>query len=206
MQVSEDELTNALIQHHHQKQERAKEVHEDADDVEAYPEAHYNHYGNRGVADLYAITGEWEGFVYELKSEAAVQDATGANQILRQFNKMREYFFAGSQHDPPTHEVNFELCFTPSELNFRHIAENAEMYRSVILQELSDIPTKHVHPLVTIRPPDPDNITPIIMQSPGFDFREPFPESDHTFTRYVEYNQPEIFEAFEDTIRDIASE
>lgn len=206
MQVSEDELTNALIQYHRENHREAEELNPDSGDLNAYPEAHYNHYGNRGVADLYVTTGEWSGKVYELKSESAVREATGANEILRQFNKMREYFFAGSQHDPPTHEVHFELCFTPSELNFRHIAENADMYRSVILQELSDVSTEEVFSRVTIRPPDPDNITPVIMQSSGFDYRNPFPKSDHTFTRYIEHNQPEIFEAFEDIIRDIAQD
>lgn len=129
MRVSGDELTNGLIQYHREVQEGEQEHNSGAPDSHAYPEAHYNHFGNRGAVDLYVTAGEMEGHVYEIKSTSAVREATGANEILRQFNKMRKYFFDGSQHDPPTYSITFELCFTPSDTNFRHIAENADMYR-----------------------------------------------------------------------------
>lgn len=43
------------------------------------------------------------------------------------------------------------------------------------------------------------------MQRPNYDFRDHYPEGSTTFTEYVEYTQPEIFERFEDTIRDIST-
>lgn len=94
--MDEDEVTNALIQWHKSSAREAIEAGDTDADVEILPEAHYNHYGNRGVVDLYAIMGGWNGHVYEIKSETAVRNATGANEVIRQFNRMREYFSKGA--------------------------------------------------------------------------------------------------------------
>lgn len=188
MTISEDELADALIRYHRESQEETR----------TYPEAHYNHYGNSGVADLYVAEGDWKGEVYELKSETAVGEVTGTNEILQQFNKIREFFFPGSSHTPPTKSLQFELCFTPSEYNFRHLAENAETYRSAVKQDLTDVATERVLTTVTVRPADPENIEPIIFFAPNFDLFEMDPVG------YMEGVQPEILAEHRDVIEEIA--
>lgn len=202
MHVTEDELTNALIQQHREMQEQEKEHYSDAPASQAYPEAHYNQYGNRGAVDLYVTAGKREAHLYEFKSDSAVREVTGANEILRQFNKMRKYFFDGSEHNPPTYSVIFELCFTPSERNFRHIAENAEMYRSAVLEDPYDGPTDEVLSNVTMRHPDYDQ--PILIQSPGYDFREI--GENMTFPEHIKEFQPDVYEEYEETLWNIVQD
>ncbi len=98
------------------------------------PEAHYNHYGTRGVADLFVRSiesGENGDYVsdalYEVKSASAVQQATGANEIIRQFNKMRKTFYLDESRDEPD-EFHIELTFTIEPETVQHVARNFEMY------------------------------------------------------------------------------
>jgi len=204
MGKSEDELANSLIKSHKASQQRVNETSPDSYDVRAYPEAHYNHYGNRGVADLYVAVGDWDGDVYELKSESAVREVTGANAILRQFNKMREFFFPGSSHDPPTHSLRFELCFTPTEYNIRHLADNAGVYRSAVEQQISDVRTDKVLSTITMRPANPEeakesgSLTPVSWFTPSY---SPYEED---FVKHFKESQPDIFEEYADTIREVA--
>lgn len=200
MTSSEDELVNSLIQRHLERQERIKDRDPDADDAEAYPEAHYNHYGNRGVADLYLTIGNWEGRLFEIKSESAVRNSTGANEIIRQFNKMREYFFKGSDHEVPSSQLGFELCFTASEHNIRHIAENADMYSSIVDQDFVDV--YDGSPITTVTVRSIDNSTPIVFFSSLLDFREG--AADTSFPEYVEFNDPELYDRFEDVFESIS--
>jgi hypothetical protein len=204
MAATEDELANALIQSHKQIQERYKQQFPTAGDVEAFPEAHYNHFGNRGVADLYVTTGDREGVLYELKSESAVQQATGANEIIRQFNKMREFFFKGSSHSVPRESLSYELCFTPSERNFRHIAENADLYSSTVKQEISNVRCERVGTAITVRPADPDSTTPIVLfNHEDIDFREGV--AGTTFPEYAKGGNRKVFDEYEPVIREIAA-
>ncbi len=191
--MNEDELANAIIQRANKRAQEFKEQGDSDADVNTYIEAHYNHYGNRGVADLYVDTSGWQGHVYELKSQSAVEEATGANKILRQFNKMRKYFFEGSDHSVPSSEVKFELCFTPTERNAKHLIENAEMYASAVENDITNLREDiRVGSQVCFRLPDPENITPILMFSPRFDFREKI-GGDH-FETYARTTNEELFE------------
>jgi len=108
MVSKEDELVNALVQ-------MAKGS--GYDRVEVTPEAHYNNYGTRGVADLHIRRVEqlrygtkYTDVVYEVKSESAVRSATGANEIIRQYNRMRENFYEDDRRKRPN-TANFELGF-----------------------------------------------------------------------------------------------
>ena len=207
MTIREDDLAQALIRYHQESQEEMNKHQPISEEVNIYPEAHYNHYGNRGVADLYIITGDWEGHLYELKSESAIRQATGANEIIRQFNKMREFFFSGSSHKPPTKWMDFELCFTPTEYNFRHIAENADLYATIVQQTFQDLNIRELATKVTVRPPDADNITPIIMFAGNVDFRTyPDRSENNRFVEYVKSNQPAIYEKYGDVIQSIVKE
>ena len=95
--MGESELTNAIIQEERSDKDNLKHEFE--------PESHYNYYGDRGVVDLRfdehvfsqisEDTGVWKHDwtqLIEVKSESAIENCTGANSILQQFNKMREYY------------------------------------------------------------------------------------------------------------------
>jgi len=125
-----------------QEDELAKAVMESSTDRDYYnrevqPEVHYNHYGSRGVVDLVEVLQFAEGetpsiTVYEFKSESAVRNATGANEIIRQFNRHKRSFFKGSRYNEVKYvDVSFELAFYATDFNFRHIQSNADLYRSV---------------------------------------------------------------------------
>lgn len=96
----------------------------DMHDVRVSPEVHYNNYGTRGVVDLYQHAGK---IAYELKSENAVKSVSGANAIVRQYNKMRENFNDGSNHTADY----FDLLFAPSKHNLFHLINNASIYNSI---------------------------------------------------------------------------
>lgn len=105
--------------------------------VTAEPEAHYDHYGNRGAADLYIETrsevdgNEYsQGYVYEVKSERAVKEANGAGDIIRQFNRMARYFFQDQSRGHPG-MVHYELSFLPTPVTLRHVEKNKTLYQNV---------------------------------------------------------------------------
>jgi hypothetical protein len=105
----------------------------DVDERDLEIEAHYNHYGDRGVVDLVGrdtsgrLGRDREVYLFEMKSDAAVEQVTGANEILRQFNRMREYFFKDESR-VQAELVNFELCFLPTETALNHFVENVDLY------------------------------------------------------------------------------
>lgn len=136
----EDVLVDTLIG----KDEPTDAHHEEYDKVEysVTPEAPYNHYGDRGVVDLVTrmkvttfeqnLGQEWEKTgtaqnVYEVKSPNAVQQATGANEILRQYNRHRRYFYKDEEHSLPS-QGKFELAFIPHPVTVKHVADNYRMY------------------------------------------------------------------------------
>jgi len=170
--MKEDKLTNSLIKHF---KNREGDRPTDHDKVVVEPEAHYNYYGTRGVADLFVRCYELEGYppldiVFEIKSSP-----TSANEVIRQVKKMEKTFFMDERRSPGD-SVIFELCFTPEEDNLRHVAENFEMYVSV-------------RPEINVTMRHPDDITPIILHLAN--------EKDMDFLDYVESNNPKIFELFE---------
>lgn len=192
MTISEDDIVSTLIEYHKQSVEDLEELDGIEYESKAYPEAHYNHYGNRGIADLYVENvserGDGSCYVYEIKSESATRGATGANEIIRQFNKMREYFFKDNSYEP-YHHTTFELCFTPTDYNLQHIYDNLSIYQSNVEQDISDLDVDRPNCIVTTRLPNPENISPILFSSPNLS-----PEHRSPFTEYAKKNNPEIYE------------
>jgi len=132
MVSKEDELVNWLVQSHERRM---------IDEVEVEPEAHYNNYGTRGVVDLHAreiehlrLGERHTDTIYEVKSESAVRQSTGANQIIRQFNRMRENFYEDNRRTRP-YKVDFELTFELTPYVVEHVAENISMYSAAIKKE-----------------------------------------------------------------------
>jgi hypothetical protein len=112
--MKEDYLTNYLIEYHR----------ENYDIQEIVPEKHYNYYGDRGIVDLFVRYKNDKDHIFEIKS-----NPKNANEVLRQFNRMKKYFYKGT--DLERRNSTFELCFTPTAKNLRHFKENKEMYREV---------------------------------------------------------------------------
>lgn len=177
------------------------------DSVEYHPERHYNHYGDRGVVDL-VITEplEEKDFPYqneliEVKSESAVRNATGANEIIRQFNRMKKFYFEDDDHTPAenlfwindddefTYQVQNKaiLCFEATEYNRKHVLDNLELYNCVIGE--SDMGETCVSLLSFIGFAHPEKDTPISTLWPG---REYTPERiEEAFTVAMEGDDDE---------------
>ncbi len=203
--VPESDLTNAVIKSS-----------SDRPNATFTPEMHYSHYGNNGSVDLFAqgahldedLPESYETYVLEMKSAGAIHYATGANEIIQQFNKMREYFFAGIDSDdlgPISDHVKFELAFTPSKECIEHVLDYEEMYRGCLSRQLApsdDISQKQsangnrsisVAETVSIRLPDPGN--PISIDV----FRRrggPDPADGEEYKRYLLKKSPRFHDRF----------
>jgi len=157
----EDEMVNNLIERHRSDCGSSS-------DLRVEPEAHYNYYGDRGVADLYVRRTakkrprDRTDRIYEVKSNAALDEVSGANEILRQFNRMRRYFYKDEGRSFPK-RYEFELCFVISEETVRHVAENIQVYKSAQQEKLGpDLNQRHSDQdgaTITLRPPSGE-ITP----------------------------------------------
>jgi len=133
--MKEDQLTNAIIQ----KLDTEKIIE---------PEAHYNHYGTRGVVDLYVRNihqRKPNDHLYEIKA-----NPKDANKVIRQFQKMRNYFYRDKDRAKPE-KTRFELCFTAEPGNLQHVKNNSEMYRSLA--------ENYPNVIITFR--HPENIRPV---------------------------------------------
>ena len=99
----------------------------------------YDADGRRGVVDVYVRirTPEPVDTVIELKSDAAVRRATGANEVLRQFRRMERYFHADDAHrvepklgrDGPA--ARYLLLFAPTPTCVHHVATHRSLYGTV---------------------------------------------------------------------------
>jgi len=118
--MSEDKLTMWLM--------------EQWDDSTHFTEVHYNHYGSRGVVDLVinhgaGLTCDENVWAVEIKSDAAIESSTGANEILRQFNKQQSYFKRGVMNDEiPLQSVTHHLTFQASPKTVQHVLDNITLY------------------------------------------------------------------------------
>lgn len=127
--MREDDLATRVVDHF------------EATDPEAAVnlEEPYNHDGVRGVADVYVRTRTPEvvDYLVELKGDAAIRHATGANEILRQYRRMERYFYQDAAHNirPKLNRddvgVNLLLLFAPTPITVRHVANNRSLYGSV---------------------------------------------------------------------------
>ncbi|WP_418284595.1 hypothetical protein [Halorubrum sp. DTA46] len=127
--MREDELATRVVDHY-------AAVH---DDPEIRLEEPYDAEGRRGIVDVYVRLRARHrvDHVIELKGDAAVRGATGANEILRQYRRMERYFHADSAHalrpklgrtEPG---ARFLLCFAPTPTCVYHVATHRSLYGSV---------------------------------------------------------------------------
>ena len=127
--MREDELATAVVDH----------VAAAFDDPEIRLEEPYDHYGIRGVVDVYARTAPPERVTYlaELKADPAVRMASGANEILRQYRRMERYFFRDDAHDLRRRlgrdgaGLRLLLLFAPTERCVEHVFQHRSLYASV---------------------------------------------------------------------------
>lgn len=115
-----------------------------------YTEVHYNHYGTRGVVDLVVVEDHPDGpgattHVFEMKSDEAIRSATGANEILRQFNKQQSFFEKGIVDSEITIDnVKHQLVFAASSFTVQHVLDNISLYGnpnqsgSIIIREVGE--------------------------------------------------------------------
>jgi hypothetical protein len=203
MGITEDQLANSIIKNHRMLSELW------FNDFDAYPEAHYNHYGNRGVADLYIIEENkhgpnGNGDLYELKSEYAIKETTGANAIIRQFNKMREFFFKGSSHNLPRDNLRFTLAFAGTPHNLQHIYDNREMYKSAVNQSFYQDEPVDEESMIQLNDPEELGAVTLISGNSG-DTIAPMTQGEE-FIPYVEEQNQAVFDRCESVIRRIVEE
>lgn len=110
-------------------------THSEREDATCTVEEHYNHYGDRGVVDL-VIETEGKTTLVEMKSEAAVKAATGANEIIRQCKRHAEYYFK-DKTTPRGAVKKLCLVFYTTPLTWQHLLDNIDMYRSFYDRQVS---------------------------------------------------------------------
>jgi hypothetical protein len=155
--MREDELATAVVDHY-------EAVH---DDPEVRLEEPYDAEGRCGVVDVYVRlrTPERVDHVIELKSDAAVRRATGANEILRQYRRMERYFHADERHtirpklgrtEPGAHYL---LCFAPTPTCVHHVATHRSLYGSVdVAAHVDDVPAVRTVAFLTGLDGDPEGL------------------------------------------------
>jgi len=205
--MKEDKLIPALIDLDEPAQFQIDEA-DGGVDLVSKPEVHYNHYGTRGCVDLlnrkkYSFNGQprVQDAVYEIKSDSAVQQATGANEIIRQYNKMRTYFYKAN---PVKNLImpRFELVFIPTKKTVAHVIENSEVYEAAsshIVNEGMDLPTEQI----VFRTPNKNDHAPVAVHSstgrPGFS--EPFELMEY-LSELAEHNG-ECYQRVHDLIAEV---
>jgi len=158
----EDELVNKLVQYYRN----------DSMTESVQVEKHYNHYGDRGIVDL--VTDGFSLHLFEIKSPAAIDAATGANEIIRQFNRMREYYVQDHEIEP-NHQATFELCFTPDVECLRHVETNMEMYKNITQTTPDSVSRSRT--MVTMRPIAGTETQPALLFTHDRDFTNELGES-----------------------------
>jgi hypothetical protein len=127
--MREDELATAVVEHFRSA----------FDEPRIRLEEPYDHYGNRGSVDVYARVHDPApvDYLVELKADAALRHATGANEILRQYRRMARYFYKDDEHAVRVKlardgaGVHALLLFAPTPACVRHVREHRALYESV---------------------------------------------------------------------------
>ncbi|OYR39688.1 hypothetical protein DJ82_09320 [Halorubrum sp. Ib24] len=155
--MREDELATAVVDHY-------AAAH---DDLEVRLEEPYDAEGRRGVVDAYVRlrTPERVDHVIELKGDAAVRRATGANEVLRQYRRMERYFHADERHairpklgrtEPG---ARYLLCFAPTPTCVHHVATHRSLYGSVdVAARVDDVPAVRTVAFLTGLDGDPADL------------------------------------------------
>ena len=160
--MREDDLATRVVDHY-------AAAH---DDPAVRLEEPYDAEGRRGVVDVYVRrrTPEPVDAVIELKSDAAVRRATGANEVLRQFRRMERYFHADDAHrlepklgrDGPA--ARYLLLFGPTPTCVHHVATNRTLYGSVdTAGSAGSVTTESVVAFLTGLDGDPEDLGVISM-------------------------------------------
>ncbi|KKF40045.1 hypothetical protein FK85_23545 [Halorubrum saccharovorum] len=155
--MREDELATRVVDHY-------GAVH---DNPEIRLEEPYDAEGRRGVVDVYVRlrAPERVDHVIELKGDAAVRGATGANEILRQYRRMERYFHADASHalrpklgrtEPG---ARYLLCFAPTPTCVYHVATHRSLYDSVdAAARVDDVPAVRTVAFLTGLDGDPADL------------------------------------------------
>ncbi|RAW46095.1 hypothetical protein DQW50_04765 [Halorubrum sp. 48-1-W] len=155
--MREDDLATRIVDHY-------EATH---DDPEIRLEEPYDAEGRRGVADVYVRlrSPERVDHVIELKSDAAVRRATGANEVLRQYRRMERYFHADDAHRlrPKLGRVGpgarYCLFFAPTPTCVYHVATHRTLYGSVDgAGTVGDVPTARIVGFLTGLDGDPADL------------------------------------------------
>lgn len=180
--MKEDKLTKSLVNNYKTETELW-------DKRIVNPEEHYNHYGDRGAADLFVrqiekrYTGHHlEDHIYEIKAD--VEDIDRCNPVIRQFKRMVKYFYKGTSHSEPD-RATFELTFIPNESTILHVLENLDIYREVQQsgQHTSQIAFRH-----------PENLRPIHICPGGVEEAKLL---EPKWWEYCEENNEEVHSIFQ---------
>ncbi|MFC6733048.1 hypothetical protein [Haladaptatus sp. DYSN1] len=110
-------------------------------------ESHYNYYGNRGRVDLVVKSGRTLTLM-EFKSENAIQRATGPQDIIGQFNKMRQFFLQKNPRYSPARlsHIRNELSFYATNTVASHVFDNLALYRAAQQLDPTPVPRKRLSP------------------------------------------------------------
>ena len=155
--MREDELATRVVDHYAAAHENPAIQLEEPYDAD----------GRRGIVDVYVRlhTPERVDHVVELKSDAAVRRATGANEVLRQYRRMERYFHADAAHAirPKLQRTEpgarFLLCFAPTPTCVYHVATHRTLYASVdVAARVNDVPTLRTVAFLTGLDGDPKDI------------------------------------------------
>lgn len=93
-------------------------------------ESRYECYGNRGEVDVRVDRGD-RVTLFRIEPDSAIEEATGANEILEQFNRMKRYYFHDDSNETPTTGmVRYVLGFVPTRKAVEHLRENFQIYQS----------------------------------------------------------------------------
>lgn len=129
--------TDSFVSYDRYNEDKVAEAILSNESTNVFVEVSYNNYGTRGIVDLF-IEDTNETQIIELKSPSAIESSTGANEIIRQFNKMRKNFFSGDEPFPaPLDNNTFILGFAPTSTCIKHLLENWEIYLSA--RQTSDV-------------------------------------------------------------------
>lgn len=104
------------------------------EEKDVHLEQRYNHYGDRGAVDVVITdSAKKAAWVIEIKSDAAIKNASGANEIIRQFKKHKNCFFEGTgkEHQARDDRKNFQLIFAATENCWDHLEENWPLYENL---------------------------------------------------------------------------
>ncbi|QAU12392.1 hypothetical protein EKH57_06485 [Halorubrum sp. BOL3-1] len=155
--MREDALATRLVEHYETT----------GDDPAVRVEEPYDADGREGVVDLFVRTRTPEAVdrVIELKADAAVRRATGANEVLRQYRRMERYFHADDRHalrpklgrtEPG---ARYLLCFAPTPTCVHHVAVNRTLYGSVDPDaQTGDVPAVRTVAFLTGLDGDPEDL------------------------------------------------